>query len=350
MGNAGWELRYHLCRTNLTVHYLRLPGGLRFPYYSNGGPIDEPVNGSSTWVGRAELAVVVQHGANRNADDYFCAGTEAARLAGYGDGRALVLAPRFMEPADHPTTGTVWWNGSFPDGCWRCGAESDPASSADGTTTVSSYAVLDTIVRLLQAAKAARRFPRLRRVTLAGHSSGGQMIQRHAIFSRIPPVSARAPSSTRAMGMAPPQLQVRHVPGNPSSSLTFRPNAGLSSRPAPDASWFPVPPPALIAQLMTHGTSASRRGSCHLRVIRREASRPQSNGSHSERWSICKVATTPARATQAMKAASASHMVWKLAAPTSSWANIDFRGGSCTTHTCKQITGGPCTRCLRYQT
>ena len=46
MGTAGWELRYNLCEPDgLPLEYMEVPnsagnGSLRFPYYSNAGPIE----------------------------------------------------------------------------------------------------------------------------------------------------------------------------------------------------------------------------------------------------------------------------------------------------------------------
>jgi len=222
MGTAGWELRYHLCRAGaLPLHRLSLPATppsqpLLFPYYSNLGPVGDHAAAS------AEVALIVQHGSGRNADDYFCAGVQAAAMAGLGGGRALVLAPRFMEPADGPPPSVAWWNGTFPEGCWRCGAESDPRASRDGSSTVSSFAVLDALLDALGAAKTSGALPSLRRVVLAGHSSGGQIVQRHAIFSRVPP--------------RPQPFAVRHVAANPSSYAYFGPERWRGGRLAlPDA-------------------------------------------------------------------------------------------------------------------
>ena len=238
MGTAGWELRYHLCDPGaFPLYHLQLPPSaasqgratLRFPYYSNGGPIDSPS------AAQAEMAFVVQHGAGRNADDYFCSGVQAAAMAGYGGGRALVIAPRFMEPPDRPPNLTLFWNGSYPEGCWRCGAESDPRASSDGVTTISSFAVLDEIVRALQRAAANGALPRLSRVAIAGHSSGGQIIQRHAIFTRLPPRAPRPLHSraSSAVAQATP-LEVRHVPANPSSYAYLSPRRWRGLMVGPD--------------------------------------------------------------------------------------------------------------------
>jgi hypothetical protein len=46
----------------------------------------------------AEIAVVVVHGSDRNADDYFCSMLEAARLQKVWSEKAvLIVAPRFTE-------------------------------------------------------------------------------------------------------------------------------------------------------------------------------------------------------------------------------------------------------------
>ena len=157
------------------------------------------------------VALIMQHGAVRNADDYFCAGVEAARLwtaaaAHHGD-KVLVLAPRFMEEADGPPRGTLWWNGTEARaaGEWRGGSDSDARSDPSGEgRTASSFAALDALVEALLDRRAAGALPQLRRIVLAGHSSGGQIVQRHALFSRLDPRDT-------------PAVELRHCAANPSS-------------------------------------------------------------------------------------------------------------------------------------
>ena len=205
MGMAGWQPSYSPCpaflgtgaERSLTV---KASGAskLVFSYYSN------VLDLGSTGHEDVEVALVVQHGAGRNADDYYCSGLQAAALhAQEFSGKVAVVAPRFMEAADLPGQNVAWWNGSDPVGYWRAGAESDPTAAADGSnTTVSSFAVLDQIISALATDRVA--YPKLRRVVIMGHSSGGQIVQRHALFTRLP----AAP---------PPTAQVRHVVANPSS-------------------------------------------------------------------------------------------------------------------------------------
>ncbi len=72
-----------------------------------------------------ELVLLVQHGAGRDADDYYCSGVEAVALAqavGVDPFKTAVVAPQFMELEDSPPKGVVWWNGTAPIGYWRAGA------------------------------------------------------------------------------------------------------------------------------------------------------------------------------------------------------------------------------------
>ena len=232
MGMAGWQQAYRTCPAfDGAPPLFRLPladaGGLEFPYYSSVGALGSEGHAD------VEVAMLVQHGANRNADDYFCSGLRAASLlaaaaaaAGAPPPKVAVIAPRFMEPADAPPPNTAWWNGSDPVGYWRAGAESDPAASAAGNVTVSSFAVLDALVAALATDNRAA-YPKLRMVVIAGHSSGGQIVQRHALFTRLPPVAAAAAAGTAAGtgtaaaapggAAAAAAARVRHVVANPSS-------------------------------------------------------------------------------------------------------------------------------------
>ena len=211
MGMAGWQLAYRPCPAfhgPPPSHSLSLAAAgardLTFPYYSSVGELGSAGHEDVT------VAMIVQHGANRNADDYYCSGLRAASLheatptPGTAADTVAVVAPRFMEPPDNPPSNTVWWNGTFPIGYWRAGAESDPRASAAGRT-VSSFAVLDALVGALVSDRVA--YPKLRMVVIAGHSSGGQIVQRHALFTRV----------AEASSASAPAPRVRHVVANPSS-------------------------------------------------------------------------------------------------------------------------------------
>jgi len=142
------------------------------------------------------LAVVVQHGMNLNADEYFCSGLKAL-FAEYPSGNSsiLVLAPRFQQLDHAPDPGELYW----ADEGWNMGGDSVPVGSTGNT--VSSFAVMDTILtELLNTA----RFPSLRRVVLIGHSAGGQFVVRYALGSR------------REMPQKP-TVAARYIVANPST-------------------------------------------------------------------------------------------------------------------------------------
>lgn len=114
-------------------------------------------------------AVLVVHGAGKNADGYFDYASDAVTLSGRSLTNVAVIAPQFLEDEDvgphgiNTATHHYWSNG------WRGGDY-----SLNGTT--SSYEVLDYIItRLMDVAT----FPNLTRITVTGHSAGGQVTGRY---------------------------------------------------------------------------------------------------------------------------------------------------------------------------
>jgi hypothetical protein len=143
-------------------------------------------------------AVIVVHGVERNADDYFTSMVEAATLA-ERISSSIIIAPRFITTDDGPAADEPVWTSSG----WRDG---DLSSSIGPLPRISSYAVIDTImVRLANRA----RFPRLTRIVITGHSAGGQLLHRFAATSRA--------------AQSIPSVTVRYVVANPSSWLYLGP-------------------------------------------------------------------------------------------------------------------------------
>jgi pimeloyl-ACP methyl ester carboxylesterase len=128
-----------------------------------------PLSGSKS----VTHAVVVLHGTKRNPVSAFAAMTAAVEKAGVA-GRTLVLAPQFKSDEDDPSDGEAVWD----DDGWKQG---DAALKPKGGP--SSFAVMDEIVTMLGDRK---RFAGLRRITVAGHSAGGQFVQRYAVFGQAP--------------------------------------------------------------------------------------------------------------------------------------------------------------------
>lgn len=119
---------------------------------------------------------VLIHGAGRNADDYFRSATAAAFLGGALD-NTLVISPRM---ASNDGTGCkdvlgeneISWHCST----WRSGG---PSISHP---TVTSFDFVDEILR-----KVARKavFPNLRAIVVAGHSAGGQVVNRYEMTNQV---------------------------------------------------------------------------------------------------------------------------------------------------------------------
>lgn len=118
-------------------------------------------------------ALIMVHGALRNADHYFRTATSAAFLAGALE-NTIVIAPHFIDHRDKRHKNEVVW----PDGRvnWRDGgvSPSDPP--------LTSFDFVDEIVRTLANKKI---FPNLKKIVIAGHSAGGQFADRYAMANKV---------------------------------------------------------------------------------------------------------------------------------------------------------------------
>ena len=121
-------------------------------------------------------ALVVVHGAGRDADNYFRSATAAAFLAG-GLEDTIVIAPRMAANDGRDCKDVLAPNEvSYQCGSWRSGG---PAIS---NPKITSFDFLDEVLRQL-----ARKdvFPNLGAIVLAGHSAGGQVVTRYAMSNRV---------------------------------------------------------------------------------------------------------------------------------------------------------------------
>jgi pimeloyl-ACP methyl ester carboxylesterase len=171
-----------------------------------GGAGEIPVYLSADWshaLPNITRAVIVVHGVERDADGYL-RGAEAARVAaGPAGEETLLIVPQFLADIDvatfHLSPVTLHWS----TGGW---SEGEPAH---GPVPVSSFDVFDAILQHL-AERAL--LPNLAHVVLAGHSAGGQVVQRYAVVGR-------GEAALAARG-----LVLRYVVANPSSYLYFSDN------------------------------------------------------------------------------------------------------------------------------
>ena len=118
-------------------------------------------------------ALIMVHGAGRNADHYFETSTAAGFLAGALD-NSIIISPRFIAGRDSASANEVMW----PEGgvSWRAGGMSP------NHPTISSFDFVDELVRKLAD---KRTFPNLTRIVVAGHSAGGQLATRYAMTNKV---------------------------------------------------------------------------------------------------------------------------------------------------------------------
>jgi pimeloyl-ACP methyl ester carboxylesterase len=145
-------------------------------------------------------AIVVFHGLHRDAEGYLHDVERARTEAGAARENTLLIAPQFLNHEDaraHKLSGDVLrWERNQ----WEAG---EPAIKP---AAISSYDAIDAILTRLAD---RRLFPNLREVVLAGHSGGGQIVQRYA-------VAGHAIAAVEKTGIA-----LRYVVANPSSYLYF---------------------------------------------------------------------------------------------------------------------------------
>lgn len=182
-----------------------LPGGLTIPLYSNYSLQD--ANPAIT------RAVILVHGNGRNPESYFKTLIRALKRAGRR-ADTLAIVPYFGLGHDrfNREDDEVYWDRSRG---WKQGDR----SSRDFDRRISSFAVLDAVLDRLGDGDA---FANLGVIVIAGHSAGGQFVQRYAAGHPPNPAIDR--------------LRRRYIVANPSSYLYFnrhRPAPGFSDGFAP---------------------------------------------------------------------------------------------------------------------
>jgi len=153
-------------------------------------------------------AVIVFHGKGRDVEGYYRAALEAGDIAGSAGRETAFIAPQFLDEEDataHDVPAEVLrWRHTD----WEAGAP------AIAPVPFSSYEVVDALlVRLADRSL----FPNLKIVVLAGHSGGGQLVQRYAVVGRAAALLSRD------------GIHFRFIVANPSSYVYFD-----DERPAPD--------------------------------------------------------------------------------------------------------------------
>ncbi|SRR5579884_2119947 len=121
-------------------------------------------------------ALVMVHGANRDADNYFRTAVGAA-FFGNALEDTVVIAPRMASNDGRGCHDTLAPNEvSWNCGSWRSGG---PAVS---DKDLDSFQFVDNILRKLAKKDV---FPNLREIVVAGHSAGGQFVTRYEMSNKI---------------------------------------------------------------------------------------------------------------------------------------------------------------------
>jgi pimeloyl-ACP methyl ester carboxylesterase len=126
---------------------------------------------------RIQRALIMIHGAGRNADHYFASAISAAFLAQQLE-NAIVIAPRIASAAGncHDTLAPNEVSWSCTGDSWRSGGTS--ANYPD----LTSFDFVDQILKKLANKQA---FPHLEAIVVAGHSAGGQFVARYQMANRV---------------------------------------------------------------------------------------------------------------------------------------------------------------------
>ena len=133
-----------------------------------------PLNAPNPAITRA---LIIIHGASRDADNYFRTTLASAFLAGALDNTVLIV-PRVASAQgsckDKLADNEINWpcNGNS----WRSGAP------AVGNPNINSFDLTDELLRRLAKKDA---FPNLAQIVVAGHSAGGQYVNRYSMANTV---------------------------------------------------------------------------------------------------------------------------------------------------------------------
>lgn len=195
------------------------------------GSASEPFEISLDWSQpqpRISRAVIVFHGVGRDVAGYYRTVQDAAEQAGSAARDTIFIAPQFLDEEDihehHLAEDVLRWRRV----AWESGA---PAA---GPIAISSYEVVDTLLTRLADRSL---FPNLKAVVLAGHSGGGQLVQRYAVVGKA------------AAALTGAGIHLRYVVANPSSYLYFsdeRPSRGGGCRDFNHWKYGPIDPPPYV--------------------------------------------------------------------------------------------------------
>lgn len=173
----------------------------------NGSPLQIAYCGNvnvDSVTSQTDRILVVIHGSNRNASDYYDYIVDAGILAGGSEQTTAIVAPQFLTEDDLDNfnlfDNMLFWS----SGGWKKGNTSNQSASHPRPESISSYAVLDELINRLIANN-----PNASQVVIAGFSAGGQFVNRYTAGGK-----AEAWNS---------EVTFRYLSASPSSWLYFSP-------------------------------------------------------------------------------------------------------------------------------
>lgn len=143
-------------------------------------------------------ALIIVHGAGRNADSYFLSGIAGALIANALED-TVIISPRLASNSGGNCRDQL----EKDEISWTCGGAEDwrGGGSAQDAPSMFVFDLIDAIIRTLGDRE---RFPNLQVIVVTGHSAGGQFINRYAAATRV----------ERSM-----QIPIKYVVANPSTYL-----------------------------------------------------------------------------------------------------------------------------------
>lgn len=130
--------------------------------------------------------VIYIHGARRNGLDYYEWGEKAVVSANKNDA-TLFISPQFnsekdLEDHKHDGTHLFWVKNN-----WRIGDESVSSEKRVMEESFSSFSLIDSLI-----ARACNKklFPNLKRISIIGHSAGGQFVSRYVGMTPMPKIAS----------------------------------------------------------------------------------------------------------------------------------------------------------------
>lgn len=148
--------------------------------YASNHPIAEQNN-------KIKHLVIYIHGARRNGLDYYEWGEKAVNAAKKTD-ETLFISPQFnsekdLEDHKHDASHLFWTNNN-----WRVGDESVSSKKRKIEESFSSFSLIDSMI-----ARACNKklFPKLKKITIVGHSAGGQFVSRYVGMTPMPNILKR---------------------------------------------------------------------------------------------------------------------------------------------------------------